>query len=275
MTLDAKKLVDTYRLLSGRARRSGKKGRCTNVDALRSRKTPLFLVEDEGEVDLDDRAPVPRRGVLPRSGRKTFGENLNPLARYLERAVGRNWDAVYSELSKKMDRRGTVGGHIYQHLWYFVVPAHKVHFVDGKPHRLNMYGGTLEPLHARSPSNLYAFWIDPRDGKLKRSPKPELPKWAVDSKKAEEDRKARLRDLGDGSWLSRHPETELWYIVRLLEQEYQEVVQDTITGPQTFIVPVHKKASYPEGLMLPFFGQGKEYVVVACRSAGKKDIKAA
>lgn len=275
MTLDSKKLVDTYRDLSGRGRRAGKKGRCKNVDALRARKAPLRLVDCEGGVELDERVPTPRRGVLPREGRKRFGENLNPLRRYLERAVGRNWDSVYSELSQKMDRRGAVSGHIYQHLWDFVVPAHRVTLVDGKPHLLRKYGGTLEPIASRSSRGIYAFWVDPRDGKLHRSPKPEIPNWAIESQKAREDRKARLRDLGDGTWMSRHPETDLWYIIQVREQEYRTVVEEASWGVSTRKFPIHKGVSYPKGLLVPQYKYPAETVVVFCRSAGKKDIKAA
>ena len=52
--------------------------------------------------------------------RKQLNEYLNPLVRYLEKNCNRPWDKVYSEISKNMDRRGTVQNHIFEHLFDYV-----------------------------------------------------------------------------------------------------------------------------------------------------------
>lgn len=45
---------------------------------------------------------------------------LGPLKGYLRSKVGQPWDEVYSEICKYMDRRSTVGAHIFTHLWQYV-----------------------------------------------------------------------------------------------------------------------------------------------------------
>lgn len=54
-----------------------------------------------------------RRDAIERKG---FGENLNPLYRYLSKQIHRPWAKVYSELSANVDRRNTVQEHVFQHI---------------------------------------------------------------------------------------------------------------------------------------------------------------
>jgi len=54
------------------------------------------------------------------SDRKLLNEYLNPLYRFLERRVGRNWDRVYSEICAHNRRGSAVGEHIFQHLRDYV-----------------------------------------------------------------------------------------------------------------------------------------------------------
>jgi hypothetical protein len=51
---------------------------------------------------------------------KSLNENLRPLARYLERQVGRPWDKVYSEVCAVIDGRSAVQRHILEHLHQYV-----------------------------------------------------------------------------------------------------------------------------------------------------------
>ena len=47
-----------------------------------------------------------------------FRDYLSPLRRYLEKQVGRHWDDVYSELSKRVKGRRTLRGwHLDEHIW--------------------------------------------------------------------------------------------------------------------------------------------------------------
>lgn len=51
---------------------------------------------------------------------KALNENLRPLVRYLERQVGRPWDAVYRDIRGVIDGRNAVQRHILEHLPQFV-----------------------------------------------------------------------------------------------------------------------------------------------------------
>ena len=54
------------------------------------------------------------------SERKQLNEYLNPLYRFLEKRVGRNWDRVYSEIRQHNRPGSAVGEHIFQHLFDYV-----------------------------------------------------------------------------------------------------------------------------------------------------------
>jgi hypothetical protein len=53
-------------------------------------------------------------------GNKESTDVLGPLKGYLQKNVGRCWNDVYSEICQYMDRRSTVGAHIFTHLWQYV-----------------------------------------------------------------------------------------------------------------------------------------------------------
>lgn len=297
MALTSKKLVDCYRERSGRYRRSGKGGRCKNPEVIRTRRENLDLYEFEDEdtgetrVNFADKTDTPKtRNSRPIGwDRKEFGENLNPLWRYFQKSVGRNWDAVYSEVCQKMDRRGAVSGHIFDHLWDYVVPAKDVTLVEGKPHYLGytFNGSNLRPIQATGKIRSFrAFWVDPRDGKLKRAPKPtENPNsYAARKRREEEKRSASLVLIGDGVWLSCHPETNLWYRLEYRDQEFRRSVRqyrtwnpDLMRHQISFVEfeeAVHREASHPEGLFLPNQKElGGNKVLFRCGSANKKEIQ--
>jgi hypothetical protein len=48
---------------------------------------------------------------------KSFSENLNPLWGFIRKSVGKNWDAVYSEICQNFDKRNVVNQHILVHLF--------------------------------------------------------------------------------------------------------------------------------------------------------------
>lgn len=298
MALTAKKLVDCHKEGGGFSRRPGKRGRCKNPDVLRMRRENLALeqvVTEDGEVylDLADTAPAPRRGVRPHQGwlRKSFGENLNPLWRYLQKSVGRNWDTVYSELCSKMDRRGTVSGHIFEHMFDYVVTADRVTLVEGKPHVMG-YDGPEPITYRGSVGERQCFWVGPRDGKLKVGLKPLPTRWEVERKNRAKLFTGNTRDLGDNLWLCRDPESGLWYRVTYKPQVWHHYTQEvfsykrlangmTARDPRGFMIRVSERvprkealvkgAPCPQTLVLPDLG--KDMVLAECRSASKKDLK--
>ncbi len=53
-------------------------------------------------------------------GTKYFNDNLEPLIRFLNSKVGKNWNKVYSELSKTLNKKTVSGLHVFNHLFDFV-----------------------------------------------------------------------------------------------------------------------------------------------------------
>ena len=253
MALTAKKLVDCHKEGGGHSRRPGKRGRCKNPDVLRMRRENLALeqvVTEEGEVylDLADTAPSPRRGVRPQGwDRKSFGENLNPLWRYLQKSVGRNWDTVYSELCSKMDRRGTVSGHIFEHMFDYVVTADRVTLVEGKPHVMG-YDGPEPVTYRGNVRERQCFWVGPRDGKLKVGLKPLPTRWEVERKNRAKLFAGNTRDLGDNLWLCRDPESGLWYRVVYKPQIWHHYTQEVTRWKRE---GKHSYATDPDGRLIP------------------------
>lgn len=110
------------------------------------------------------------------SERKQLNEYLNPLYRFLERRVGRNWDRVYSEICEHNSRGSAVGEHIFQHLRDYVRVKH------------------TDVSRYWTPD----FFVD-KTGVLRRSPPQDLSAWA--------------RRPGPDSWRKTDDEL-LWYVRR-------------------------------------------------------------
>jgi hypothetical protein len=58
----------------------------------------------------------PRRGPM-----KHFSDFLAPLRRFVQSAVGRRWDDVYSDIRARIAPTSTVQVHVMQHLWHYVL----------------------------------------------------------------------------------------------------------------------------------------------------------
>ena len=62
-----------------------------------------------------------KKGIRrPYSNRKTFGEHLGPLKRWLRSNVGRHWNEVYSEASQVITADNPVRAHIRVHMFQMV-----------------------------------------------------------------------------------------------------------------------------------------------------------
>lgn len=291
-----KKLVDTHRVGGTWHGRKGKKRK--NPDVLEARRERLVLeeYEDEDGVHIDLSESVrhsSHSGYRTRDGwgRKQFGENLNPLWRYLQKQVGRNWDKVYSEICENMDRRSAVGGHIFEHLDSYVTSKKEVRIIDGVPHRIHPYRDGFEPItYSGKVGEWGCFFVDPRDNKLKRGGPPIESVWQREARERKETREDRLRKIGDDLWMSRHLKTDLWYVLRAVDQEYRyeevrkaepkyaeggmQFVRDEygriVYEIRTRIVKhkVHKEANLPSDIYIP---EGK--AIIECKSASKKDLR--
>lgn len=77
-------------------------------------------VRQKGE--LRHRQKMERTGLYPVhesidfKNSTMFGDNLEPLERYLRSKVGLPWSEVYSELNRQLDRSTVSGEHVFQHL---------------------------------------------------------------------------------------------------------------------------------------------------------------
>lgn len=91
---------------------------------------------------------------------KELNENLAPLRRFLASRVGRRWDAVYTEISAHLTPRNAVQQHVRSHLTDFVAPNLLV-TPEGA-----LVDSSWRGLDWR---RFYDFYVDPRDGVLKRS----------------------------------------------------------------------------------------------------------
>ena len=127
---------------------------------------------------------------------KSLNENLQPLARFLTRQVGRPWDAVYRDIRAVIDGRNVVQRHILEHVDDYV--ARRVAVVDGRlvDRSTRRYGLSClwQPLY-----------VDSRTGLLRRNPAAALRRGLTraDQLEREAKRKAIRRDLSPSHQLHR------------------------------------------------------------------------
>ncbi|MGH7561052.1 MAG: hypothetical protein ACRENB_08525 [Gemmatimonadales bacterium] len=69
--------------------------------------------------DLPAREGIRRRHVVGNSS-KQLNENLAPLKRYLRKQVGRPWNAVYRDISRRLRPTSAVQQHVRDHVWDYV-----------------------------------------------------------------------------------------------------------------------------------------------------------
>lgn len=75
---------------------------------------------------------------------KSFGENLGYLRGFVHSSIGRNWDEVYSEIVRVLDRRSTTQEHIFQHLFDYITV--KTIRIDGEIYKRSSWGESLLPI---------------------------------------------------------------------------------------------------------------------------------
>lgn len=109
-----------------------------------------------------------RRLAHENGGAKSFGENLAPLRRYIERQEGRPWNKVFSEMREHIKPGNTVQEHILTHLDnYIAFEVDRVEPSQAAPcglaysrSKVFRYAPKIEP------GTLY---VDPVDGIIKRA----------------------------------------------------------------------------------------------------------
>lgn len=96
-------------------------------------------------------------------GTKYFNDNLEPLIRFLNSKVGKNWNKVHEELCNNLNKRTVSGLHVFNHLYDFVqlnthIKNKKVYYMHwGKPTELI------------SAEKYPRFYIHPKTGQLMKA----------------------------------------------------------------------------------------------------------
>jgi len=96
-------------------------------------------------------------------GTRFFSDNLEPLQRFLQSKVGKNWNKVFSELCAKLDKKTVSGLHVFNHLYDFVKEQT---FVDGKKVCYMRWGKTEE---LTSTPNWPKFYVNKKTGQLMKA----------------------------------------------------------------------------------------------------------
>lgn len=89
------------------------------------------------------------------SGGKWLNENLAPFRRYLRSNCGRPWNAVYSEVCRRINRNSAVQLHVWQHLMQDVCT---------NPYEISGEVGRWRAFHWRN-----SFYVDTRTGILREA----------------------------------------------------------------------------------------------------------
>lgn len=79
-----------------------------------------------------------------KGSRKTFGDHLSPLRRWVEKQVGRRWDDVYSEVCELFDRRSQIKDHVHVHLLRDFVELN-TRMIDGEVRVFSRWDGWIAP----------------------------------------------------------------------------------------------------------------------------------
>jgi len=254
----SKVLVTTIRSGGGR-----------NSKNMKYRREKIRLEEyenDNGEVIIDAKDSVlstNKTGIRDDSyDRKEFGENLNPLARFIRSRVKKPWDKVYSEICEYCSPNGAVSGHVFDHLWDLVIPANRVFIQDNEPWE-NCKFGKPRKIQGYRNGIWGQFYVDPRDGILREAPKI---KKIISAKP-----KDRVR-LSESSW-AWQGERDIWFILEFRPQEYNKSTYLGLDGKKhTIETPKHLSVHSPiEWNIYPF--KKKKIYLASCKSASKKEIK--
>src|SRR5262245_10273069 len=81
----------------------------------RKRRPRIRAYDPDRDCDEPTRLPI-ARGRQHRWNCKQFSDLRGPLKRYLRSCVGKPWNQIHSELSRKLDRRSLSRSHIWDHV---------------------------------------------------------------------------------------------------------------------------------------------------------------
>ena len=96
-------------------------------------------------------------------GTKYFNDNLEPLVRFLNSKIGKNWNKVHGELCKSLNKRTVSGLHVFNHLYDFV--QLNTHIKNKKVYYMQ-WGRLIELV---STEKYPKFYIRPKTGQLMKA----------------------------------------------------------------------------------------------------------
>lgn len=263
--LDSKKLVDTYRFLSYKSNDQTKKIR-------------------QKRIYEDDDSAGKMQTIKPKGPfvRKEFGENLSPLKRFLRSNIGKKWDDVFSELSRRMDVRGAVSGHIFDHIFHYV----DVEAIEGEDGTIYADAMSMD----RGLSLLFGFYVL-NDGILREVKEKKKKKHSDNISD-----KTKIH-ISDNKWLLKDRTTNIWYLCKFektnfsIKKKVQTIIVVDNYGNRVLNqdglfcrkdieilekVRLNYNCPFPKGLYVPHDISNlsnSEYYMASCKQAGKKDLK--
>lgn len=196
-------------------------------------------------------------------GSKHLNENLAPLRRFLERSVGRPWDAVRSEICAHIAAGSAVQKHVLEHV-KDMVETNPV-LIDGRPHYPMADGPRRDRYRPIRAYRAWRFYVCPNTGLLK------VPAPDGSRRKKEPPPRPDVRPLGEMREARRMD--GVWYLVTLAK-----VPQITATYRDCYDVVL--RASLAEqgmfgwgGALRETYGKSDRYAV-AKRQLSKREIRA-
>jgi hypothetical protein len=151
-----------------------------------------------------------RRPFRQRGFAKQFGEHLSPLRRFLEKQVGRPWNAVHAEICKGLHANSTLHVHVRSHVRDFVETD--ICILEDGTYAWNACGRAIPITRG---GRWHHLIVCPRSGLLLRAA--DLPQ--VRQHKAEQEAKKNSESAANPPPIRLDPETDLqringiWYLV--------------------------------------------------------------
>jgi hypothetical protein len=148
-----------------------------------------------------------KRRRVARGERKSFGDHLSPLRRFMAKNVGRPWNDVYSEICQTFDQRKFTNKHIMQHVERDCI-ENNVCLIDGKIHAFSRWDG-WEPIKPTDNQKWATYYAHPVTGVLCSNFEPNATgsaKRKAEERDAERHARFRVHDrdthlyLIDGVW---------------------------------------------------------------------------
>lgn len=142
---------------------------------------------------------------------KEFTDHIGPLYRYVASRVGKPWNKTYAEVCIPLKGRNTVQQHLLGHLMQWVEDKVWIN-EEGRPR------------HANGTHLWKEFYVDPRDGVLKKLKKVDERRWRSDRMKirdADDEEKTK-----DGQVFRKVD--GIWYEITVVTEEVQVTVGNSI-----------------------------------------------